>query len=249
MARITAIINQKGGVGKTTTVAALADGLNRRDHKTLAVDADAQGNLSFIMGTAPQQGVYEALKGSPAAALILATPQGDILPSTPALMGADLEFTQTGREYLLRDALEPIAGQYSHIIIDCPPQLSILTINALTAATDVIIPMGVDILSLQGMGQLYDTISTVKRYCNPQLHIAGLLITRYRKAVLSREMKDVIWDQARQIGTGLYASQIRESISVKEAQLMQQSIYDFCPKANPTADYKAFVEEYLKQEE
>ena len=248
MARITAIINQKGGVGKTTTVAALADGLHRRGHTVLAVDADAQGSLSFIMGAEAQRGVYEALKGSPAAELILSTPQGDILPSTPALIGADLEFTQTGREYLLRDALEPITGQYSHIVIDCPPQLGILTVNALTVASDVVIPMGADILSLQGLGQLYDTIRKVKRYCNPGLHIAGLLITRYRRAVLSRDLAEVIGSQAQQIGTGLYATQIREGVTVKEAQTLQQSLYARNPKANPAIDYNSFVEEYLKQE-
>lgn len=248
MARITAIINQKGGVGKTTTVAALADGLHRRGFTALAVDADAQGSLSFIMGVEAQQGIYEALKGSPAAELIHSTPQGDLLPSTPALIGADLEFTQTGREYMLRDALEPISDRYTHIIIDCPPQLGILTVNALTAATDVVIPMGADILSLQGMGQLYDTISKVKRYCNPGLQIAGLLITRYRRAILSRDLAEVIGDQAKQIGTGIYATQIREGVTVKEAQTMQQSLYARNPKANPSIDYNAFVEEYLKQE-
>lgn len=248
MARITAIINQKGGVGKTTTAAALADGLNRRGYKALAIDADAQGSLTFIMRAEATRGIYEALKGSPAAELIQDTAQGDLLPSTPALIGADLEFTQTGREYLLRDALEGIRDLYSHIVIDCPPQIGIMTVNALTAATDAVIPMRADILSLQGLGQLYDTISKVKRYCNPRLQIAGLLITQNRRTVLSRDLADVIADQARQLDTRLYSSQIREAVSIKEAQTMQESIYTR-PRANPAADYNAFIDEYLKQEE
>lgn len=248
MARITTIINQKGGVGKTTTAAALADGLTRRGFKALAIDADAQGSLSFIMGAEATRGIYEALKGSPAADLIQHTAQGDLLPSTPALIGADLEFTQTGREYLLRDALEGISGLYDHIVIDCPPQLGILTVNALTASTDLVIPMKADILSLQGLGQLYDTVSKVKRYCNRPLQIAGLLITQNRKTALARDLADVIADQARQLGTRLYSTQIREAVAIREAQTMQESIYTR-PKANPATDYSAFVDEYLRQEE
>ena len=248
MARITAIINQKGGVGKTTTAAALAGGLTRRGYKALAIDADAQASLTFIMGAEAERGIYEALKGSPAAELVQHTPQGDLLPSTPALFGADLEFTQTGREYLLRDALEGISGLYDHIVIDCPPQLGIMTVNALTAATDLVIPMRADILSLQGLGQLYDTISKVKRYCNRGLQIAGLLITQNRKTALARDLADVIGEQARQIGTRLYAAQIREAVCIREAQTMQESIFDR-PKANPAADYAAFIDEYLRQED
>lgn len=248
MARITAIINQKGGVGKTTTAAALTDGLTRRGFKALAIDADAQGSLSFIMGAEAQKGIYEALKGEPVADLIIGTEQGDLLPSTPALFGADLEFTQTGREYLLRDALEGISGIYDYIVIDCPPQLGILTVNALTAASDVVIPMKADILSLQGLGQLNDTISKVRRYCNRSLRIAGLLITQNRKTALSRDLADVIADQAKQLDTRLYTAQIREAVAIREAQTLQESIYTR-PKANPAIDYSAFIDEYLKQED
>ena len=250
MARITTIINQKGGVGKTSTAAALAAGLNLAGYKTLAVDADAQCSLTYIMGADAERGIYEAMTGTNAAQLIQHTDQGDLLPSSPALIGADLEFTKTGREYILRDVLEPIQGEYTHIVIDCPPQLGIMAINALTASDDVIIPMGADILSLQGLGQLCDTINTVKKYCNPKLKIAGLLITRYSKrAVLSRDLAEVISDQAQAIGASVYHTQIREGVAVKEAQTMRTSIYQTHPKANPTADYKSFVKEYLKQED
>lgn len=250
MARITTIINQKGGVGKTTTAAALAAGLNLAGRHALAVDADPQCSLTYILGGEADRGTYEAMTGTDAAQLIQATAQGDLLPGTPALIGADLEFTKTGREYILRDALEPLQAAYSHIVIDCPPQLGILAINALTAANDIIIPMGADILSLQGLGQLYDTINTVKKYCNPRLQIAGLLITRFsRRAVLSRDLADVIADQARAIHAPVYETMIREGVAVKEAQTLRTSLYQSHPKANPTADYKAFTKEYLKQED
>ena len=246
MARITTIINQKGGVGKTTTAAALTAGLNLAGCKALAVDADPQCSLTYVLGGEADRGTYEAMTGTDAAQLIQATAQGDLLPGTPALIGADLEFTKTGREYILRDALEPLQGRYSHIVIDCPPQLGILAINALTAANDIIIPMGADILSLQ----LYDTINTVRKYCNPRLRIAGLLITRFSKrAVLSRDLADVIADQARAIHAPVYETMIREGVAVKEAQTLRTSLYQSHPKANPTADYKAFTKEYLKQED
>ena len=250
MTRITTIINQKGGVGKTSTAAALAAGLNAMGKKTLAVDADAQGSLTFIMGAEATRGTYNAMTGgADVAGLIVHTEQGDLLPSTEQLIGADLEFTKTGREYLLRDALEGVKSDYTHIIIDCPPQLGILAINALTASDDVIIPMGADILSLQGLGQLADTIDTVKRYCNKNLRTAGLLITRYSKrAVLSRDLAEVIQEQAQAIGASVYDTQIREGIAVKEAQTLRTSIFSSHPKANPAIDYRAFIKEYLKQE-
>ena len=248
MPRITAIINQKGGTGKTTTTAALISGLTSKGFNVLAIDADAQGSLSYIMGATPERGTYEAMKGERAAPLIISTDHGQLLGSTTSLTTADLEFTQTGREYLLRDAIKPLRKKYDHILIDCPPHLGILTINALTAATDIVIPMGADILSLQGLGQLQKTIDTVKRYCNPQLKIAGLLLTRCRNSVVTRDLTDVTADQAARLGTILYNTRIRESVAVRESQILQRPLYESHPKAKPTEDYTAFVNEYLEQE-
>ena len=110
--------------------------------------------------------------------------------------------------------------------------------------------MGADIFSLQGLGQLYDTIGKVKRYCNPELKIAGLLITRYtRRAILTRDLTEVIGDKAQQISAQIFKTQIREGIAVKEAQTMRASLFDSHPKANPTADYNALIDEYLIQED
>ena len=248
MPRITAIINQKGGVAKTTTAAALVSGLTSKGFNVLAIDADAQGSLSYIMGTAPEHGTYEAMKGEKAAPLIISTKYGQLLGSTESILSADLEFTQDGREYLLRDAIKPLRKKFDHIIIDCPPHLGIMTINALTAATDIVIPMGADILSLKGLGQLLQTVEPVKRYCNPQLKIAGLLLTRCSNSILTRDLTDVTADQAARLGTILYNTRIRESVTVRESQTLQRPIYESHPKANPTKDYIAFVNEYLEQE-
>lgn len=251
MARITTITNQKGGVGKTTTAHALATGLVRRGLRPLVVDTDPQGNLSYtLQADTSAAGLYEAMRGDiePRDA-IQHTPQGDVLPSSLLLSAADLEFTQTGREFILRDVLQPLMGDYTHVIIDCPPTLGILTINALTASTDVIIPMGADIYSLQGLSQLYNTIGKVRRYCNENLTVAGLLITRYnRRAILTRDLTDAITENARRLDTPVYHTVIREAIAVREAQTQRTSLFQSHPDANPTQDYRALIDEYLLQE-
>lgn len=251
MTRITTIINQKGGVGKTTTAHALATGLLRAGLHPLVVDTDPQGNLTYTMrGGADGPGVYGVMRGEMAAQdAIESTAQGDILPSSLLLAAADLEFTQTGREFLLRDALAPVLPLYTHVIIDSPPTLGILTINALTASTDLVIPMGADIYSLQGLSQLYSTVERVRKYCNPALSIAGLLITRHNaRSILTRDLTETIGEMAEQLSTHLYAPIIREGVAVREAQTQRESLFESHPGANPTQDYEAFVAAYLAQQ-
>lgn len=254
MTRITTVINQKGGVGKTTTAHALATGLNHRGYKALVVDADPQGNITYTMrADAAKAGLYEAMRGEiTAAEAVQHTEQGDIIPSSLYLAGADLEFTQTGREYLIREMLEGITGSasaYSHIIIDSPPALGILTVNALTASSDIVIPVGADIFSLQGLQQLLSTVAKVKKYSNPTLEIAGLLITRRgTRAVATRQLIEAIESKASAMSAHLYRAIIREGIAIKEAQIMQSSIFDTHATAKATEDYTAFIDEYLAQE-
>lgn len=251
MARITTIINQKGGVGKTTTAHALATGLVRMGKRSLVIDTDPQGNLSYTMrADMSVPGVYEAMRGEISDMdMVQQTDQGEIIASSVLLSAADLEFTMTGREFLLRDAIAPILGSYTHVIIDSPPTLGILTINALTAATDVVIPMGADIYSLQGLSQLYDTIDRVRRYCNASLSVAGLLITRYQgRAILTRELRESIEETATSLGTHLYETVVREGIAIKEAQTLRESIFNTHGASNPAQDYAAFIADYLAQE-
>jgi len=246
---ITAIANQKGGVGKTTTAHALIAGLVRRGFNTLAVDVDPQGNLTYAMGGDDgEPGVYELLKGNVQAAdIIQTTSQGDLISGNLFLAGADMEFADTGREYLLVEALDTVRPAYDYIIIDSPPQLGILTINVLTAANDLIIPMGADVFSLQGLIQLYTTISKVQKRCNPSLRIAGLLVTRFSgRSILSQELRDTIAEKAGQINTHFFTTMIREGVSIKETQLQQSSLFSFAPKSNPALDYESFVQEYLE---
>lgn len=256
MAEVLAIINQKGGVGKSTTAHALGQGLRLANKRVLFIDLDQQGNLTYTMqgdspsgsttATAGIPTAYDLLSGTPAADAILRLPDGDLIPSGPALAGADLSITATGKEFRLCEALEPIKGQYDYILIDTPPALGILTINALTAADSAIIPAQADIYSLQGIGQLYGTIDAVRKYTNPALSIRGILITRYNgRAILSRDIVDMIAEVASSLDTTVFDTRIRECIAIKEAQASRKSIFEYAPKCNAAADYEALLQEFL----
>lgn len=248
MKKIVSIINQKGGVGKSTTAESLAAGLSLRGYKTLAVDLDAQGNLTYTFG-ADNTGatVLEVLTGDATAAeAIKHTQSCDVLPANKALAGADAYIKETGKEYRLKEALENVADQYDYIIIDTPPALGILTVNALTACQSVIIPSQADIYSIQGIEQLSETMKPVKKYCNPGLEIEGILLTRYSaRSVLSREVADMLEELAAKLGTKLFKTKIRENISIKEAQICRKSIMEYSPKSNAAKDYNEWIEEVL----
>ena len=246
-----AIINQKGGVGKSTTANALGAGIFLKGFRVLYIDLDAQGNLSYSMdATGKAITAMEVLTGTATAReAILKTPQGDLIPASPALASADAILTDTGKEYRLKEALEPIRGEYDYIIIDTPPALGILTINALTACDSVIIPAQADIYSLQGIEQLAETMKPVKKYTNPDLTIEGILLTRYSpRSVLSREVAELAQQIAGKLGTKLFRATIREAVAVKEAQISQQSLYSYAPKAKVTEDYSRFIAELLGEE-
>ena len=248
MARIISIINQKGGVGKSTTAEALLAGLTLKGYKTLAVDLDAQGNLTYATGANSQGATSLGVltREVDAGDAIQHTPSGDIIPSNKALAGADAFITDTGKEYRLREALESVASEYDYIIIDTPPALSILTITALTASNSVIIPAQADIYSLQGIEQLAETIQPVKRYCNPTLSIEGILLTRYSKrSILGQEVAGLARQIAQRLNTKVFDTTIREAIAIKEAQISQQSLFSYAPKAPVTDDYRAFIEEVI----
>jgi chromosome partitioning protein len=244
---VIAVINQKGGVGKSTTVHAIGAGLTLKGYRVLYIDLDAQGNLSYTLG-ADTSGLtaMELLQGRNTQAAIQRTAQGDIIASSPSLAGADTIITAVGKEYRLREALEPLGGLYDYCIIDTPPALGILTINALTACNGAIIPAQADIYSLQGISQLHTTIETVKQYCNPALTIKGIVLTRYNsRAIISREVADMIEQTAGQLQTKLYKAKIRECTAIKEAQATQQDIYSYAPRSNAAADYTALIAEIL----
>lgn len=249
MAEIITFTNQKGGVGKTSLALNFGIRLKLAGAKVLFVDMDPQCNLTYIMGIdeAPVT-VYDLLTGqSDVREAILHTGEADLIAAAPALSTLNLSLNGPGREYLLRNALQPIVGEYNFIVIDSPPTLGILTINILTAADSVIIPALADVFSLQGVGQLYMTIQTVQANSNPNLRIAGIVLSRHTdRLLLNREMKEMLRSTAEQMHTKVFESVIRESVIVRESQAMRQSIFKYSARSRQTEDYDRFAREYLQ---
>lgn len=246
-----AIINQKGGVGKSTTAFTLASGLKNKGYKTLCIDMDAQGNLSYTADANDDLlTIYDLLaEDADINQVIQHTKNFDLIASSKALSGADGFITDIGKEYKLKEILESVKNNYDYIIIDTPPALGILTVNALTACDSVIIPAQADIYSLQGIEQLSKTIQPIKKYCNDKLKIDGILLTRYSpRAILSREVAEIANDFAQNLNTKVFKSTIREAIAVKESQINKQSLFDYAPNSNVTNDYLNFINELLKGE-
>lgn len=250
MATIIALTNQKGGVGKTTTSSSLAAGLaSFYNKKVLAVDLDPQGSLGFSLGLDIENGstIYDVMKGTVSVAdAIQKTEYCDMLTSNILLSSAELEFHGSDRELILKNALAPVIHNYDYIIIDTPPALNILTVNAYAAADYLIIPMAPEILSLLGVSQLKETIDSVYQSVNPRLHVLGLLLTRFNKrTLLAREVKEMTENIATQIGTRVFQTQIRNGVAVAESPAHGLSIFDHSPRSNPAQDYKAFVKEVV----
>lgn len=252
MAKTICVTNQKGGVGKTTTTYALGLGLKYKGYRVLIIDLDPQGNLSFSVEAETEESstIYEVLRQECSAEeAIQHTELIDIIPSNILLSGVDLEFTHTGREFLLKEALLNVQNKYDYIIIDTPPSLNILTVNAFAVSDKIIIPMIADIFSLQGITQLYETIDRVKRYCNPSILIEGILLTRYNnRAILSTEIKGTTEMVAKELNTTVFDTHIRTSIVIQEAQTKQENLYYYAPKNSAVLDYMSFVEELLARE-
>lgn len=249
--KVIAIIAQKGGVGKTTTAYAIGAGLAKyHGKKVLFVDTDSQGNLGRTMeadcsGTTGADALEVLTGRTTAAEAIQHTRHGDIIASTPALSGSDREpeLSKVGREYRLKKALEAVRG-YDYCIIDTPPALSIITVNALTAADTVIIPAQADDYSLEALSRLRETIETVRAYCNPSLQVDGILLTRYSgRTVIAREIADMMAEEAKALNTRVYETRIRECTAIKEAQALREDIYSYAPKSNGAKDYRAAIEE------
>lgn len=238
---VLAIAIQRGGTGKTTTAAALVQAAAADGQRVLAIDLDPQGNFSFALG-ANMDGrscsSYDLMDGKPAGR-IQRTPCGaDIIPASWNL--ATLT-TGKGSANRLRKAIAPLREKYDLIIIDTPPTAGELQYNALQAATGLIIPLAADIFGLQGLYQIADTAEQFKR-SNPDLQIKGIVLTRHNaRSTLARQMQQNITDAAEAMGIPFLMA-IRDGVAIREAQTLQQSVFDYAPKSKPAEDYKALYE-------
>jgi len=240
--------NQKGGVAKTSTGIVTGQLLFCSNKKVLFVDMDAQGNLSHTLRAKSSKGTIMDLlsKNKSTQEVIQKTYSGDCICYSPALSGADKTLDGLGKEYLLKEALEQVKDDYSFIIIDPPPALGLLTINALVSSNYVVIPSQADIYSLQGISQVFLTIDSIKKYCNSSLKISGILLTRFNgHTILSKELSQLIEDTAQKLQTKVFKSRIRECVAVKEAEAGQLSLFKHAPKSNASIDYCAFINELI----
>ena len=240
---ILAIANQKGGTGKSTTAAALAQAAAHRGRRVLAVDLDPQGNLSyFLAADVNRPGAFEVLDGLPAADAIQATAGGlDVIPASWNLQTIT---SSKGSARRLKAALKPVAGRYDLIIIDTPPTAGELQYNALMAADSLIIPLQADIVGLQGFYQMADTARQIQQ-SNPDLTITGYILTRSGgRSTLARQLADTIQARAQEMGIP-FLKAIREAVAIREAQTLQRSLYEYAPRSKPAADYLELLDKLL----
>jgi len=250
MGRIIAVANQKGGVGKTTSCVNLAAALALKKKKVLLADCDPQGNSTSGMGvgkdTAPN--MYDLLiNGEPAENCIVHTKYGDIIPTNKAMSGATVELVDTdNREYILKDALSAVKDNYDYIFIDCPPSLELLTIDALTAADSVIIPMQCEYYALEGIADLTTTIKLCNKKLNPKLSVEGIILTMYDSR--TNLTQQVAWELKKYFGDKLYKTVIPRSVRISEAPShgMPGVCYDRWNKASN--GYLKLADEFLKRD-
>lgn len=250
VARIIAIVNQKGGVGKTTTCVNLAAVLTERGKRVLLCDFDPQANSTSGMGVdkTVSKGIYDVIIGEvPAASAVVRTRYGDVLPSNKALAGAGIELiSMENREFLLRDALGQVAGGYDYIFIDCPPSLELLTLNALCAADGILVPVQGEYFALEGLSDLMNTVRIVRRSLNPGLELEGVLLTMFDgRTNLSLQVAEEV---KHYFPGKVYATVIPRNVRLSEAPSHGKPISAYDRTSRGAEAYMTLANEFLGKE-
>jgi chromosome partitioning protein len=247
MGKIISISNHKGGVGKTTSAINIGAGLNKLGKKVLLIDLDPQANLSQSLGLVNQEkNIYGALKGEYKLEPITVLKGLDLIPSTLDLSGAEIELSsEPGREYILKELIENVRGSYDFVIIDSPPSLGLLTINAFTAADEIIIPLQAQFLAMQGLAKLVEVVEKIKSRLNKGLKVGGVFITQYDgRKVLNRDVFETINTH---FESEVYKTKVRDNIALAEAPAQGLDIFRYNAKSNGAEDYLALSKEILKR--
>jgi chromosome partitioning protein len=251
--RVVAIANQKGGVGKTTTAVNLSAALAEVGRKILVVDLDPQGNASTGLGIDPgqrQSGIYQVVSaGTPVERSIMETvvPGVWMVPSTIDLAGAEIELVgQFSRETRLARAIEAVAPTYDFVVLDCPPSLGLLTVNALTASDELIVPIQCEYYALEGLGQLLRNVRLIQQNLNPKLRLTGIVLTMYNPR--TRLSEQVVDEVKRYFGTRVYDTVIPRTVRLSEAPGFGQPITSYDSRSKGAKAYRHLAREFLTRE-
>ncbi len=247
MVKIIAVSNHKGGVGKTTSAINIGAGLNKKGKKVLLVDLDPQANLSQSLNIEePEYHVYGAIKGNYPLKPLEVLKNLDVIPSVSELSSAEPELTsEAGREFIFTELLEPIANDYEYILIDCPPSLGLFTINAFTAADEILIPMQAQYLALQGIGKLLALKDVIKKRLNRNLEIGGIFVTQFdRRKVLNRYVLETIESH---FNEKVFDTRIRNNVALAEAPNVGLDIFRYQENSIGAFDYMKLTNEIIKK--
>jgi chromosome partitioning protein len=243
MGKVITITNHKGGVGKTTSAINIGAGLALLKKRVLLVDLDPQANLTHSLGLGDQEeNIYTAIKGESILKPITIVDRLEVAPSTLNLSGAEIELAgEAGREYILQEILSPLVAYYDYILIDIPPSLGLLTINALACSDEVIIPLQAQYLATQGLTKLLEVIEKIKKRLNKKLKLRGVFITQYdSRKVLNREIEATI---RLHFKDKVFSTKIRDNIALAEAPAKGLDIFRYAPDSYGAIDYQALAKE------
>ena len=241
------IMNHKGGTGKTTSSINIGAGLAKKGLKVLLLDIDSQANLTEGLGVGdPEESVYDSIRENKKLPILNISENLDLVPSSIDLLGAEMEIvSKIGREQILHKLLKPIRSDYDYIIIDCPPSVGLLTVNAMVASDTILLPLQGEYFAYKGVDRLLGIVKEVRDNLNEKLEIGGVFITQINpNRILTKTIVEKLTED---LQDKVFDTKIRINVALAEAQLQGQTIFDYAPESNGAKDYEMLVDEILNR--